>query len=162
VGIIEKVNALRSSKNLIGYTLVFLAASLSLVQIVGATTTNFTMQSGEEATYPVDLVVEDRVLIQFTVIGETDNTVLFSIVFPNGTVRDFGKLGTFGCTFVVEVEGRCTLRFANNQQGSKVVALNYEVKHYIFGMPQMKFMVILIVLISIVGIAVFAFLSKPY
>jgi hypothetical protein len=38
--------------------------------------------------------------------------------------------------------------------------LNYEIDHYIFGMPQMLFMVIVIAVISVVGVAVFVGLSK--
>jgi len=38
--------------------------------------------------------------------------------------------------------------------------LNYEIDHYIFGMPQMLFMVILIAVVSMVGVAVFIGLSR--
>ena len=63
-----------------------------------------------------------------------------------------------------DVDGECTLNFTNTDQTEhKLVTLNYDITHYIFGMPQMLFMVILIAVVSVAGVAVFIGLSrKPY
>jgi len=144
--------------------LVILALSVVFIGLGHATTTQFTLKAGGEVTHPINLIVEDRVLIQFKVIGaiaDTSHTLLFSISFPNGTEKEFGESGDFSYSFVCDAEGEYTLNFTNNDQTeNKLVTLNYEIDHYIFGMPQMLFMVILIVVVSMVGVAVFIGLSR--
>ncbi len=143
------------------YILIILALTVVFIGLGHATTTNLTVKGGEEVTHSINLIVEDRVLIQFKVIGVTSNTLRFSISFPNGTVRDFGESGDFSYSFVCAAEGEYTLNFTNTDQTeNKLVTLNYEIDHYIFGMPQMLFMVIVIAVISVVGVAVFIGLSK--
>jgi hypothetical protein len=85
----------------------------------------------------------------------------FSISFSNGTVKDFGTSSDFSYSFVCDVEGEYELHFVNTDQTEEIsVTLDYEIDHYIFGMPQMLFMVILIAVVSIVGVAVFIGLSR--
>jgi hypothetical protein len=84
-----------------------------------------------------------------------------SITFPNATVKGLGEVSDFRTSFICDLEGQYTLNFTNNDQmENKLVTLNYEVEHYIFGMPQMLFMVIVIAVVSVVGVAVFIGLSK--
>jgi len=146
--------------------LIILALTVVLVGLGNATTTQFTVKGGEELNHPINLIAEDRVLIQFKVIGEasvgeTSNTLQFSISFPNGTVKEFGESGDFSYSFVCDAEGEYVLHFVNTDPtATKLVTLNYEVDHYIFGIPQMLFMVILIAVISVIGVAVFIGLSR--
>jgi hypothetical protein len=146
------------------YILIILALTLVFIGLGHATTTNFTLKGGEEVTHPINLRTEDRVLIQFKVMGviaESSHTLLFSINFPNGTVKEFGESGDFSYSFVCDAEGEYTLNFTNTDQTeNKLVTLNYEIDHYIFGMPQMLFMVIIIAVVSMVGVAVFIGLSR--
>lgn len=146
------------------YILIILALTVAFVGVGHATTTGFTLKGGEDLTHPINLIVEDRVLIQYKVISaiaDTSNTVQFSINFPNGTVKKFGESGDFSYSFVCDAEGEYALNFTNTDQTeNKLVTLNYEIDHYIFGMPQMLFMVIVIAVISVVGVAVFIGLSK--
>jgi hypothetical protein len=108
-----------------------------LTGLAETATTNLTVEQGNEVKYPINLVVEDRVLIRFTVIGETASIVHFSIIFPNSTVKDFGEVGYFSYSFVCDAEGQYTLRFANNDSTeNKLVTSDYEVDHYILGMPR--------------------------
>jgi hypothetical protein len=132
------------------------------VHFGGATPVSLVVKPGEEITHDVGLILEDRVLIQINAIGEgTSNLVQFSLGFPNGTIKDFGEVSSFHTSFVCDLEGNYTLNFANKDQTeSKRVTLNYEIEHYVFGMPQMFFMVILIAFISVVGVAVFIGLSQ--
>ena len=134
-----------------------------LVVVGEAATASITLKPGAEVIQPIGLVVEDRVLVQFNVIGGT-KLIQFSVTFPNGTVQNFGEVGSFSSSFVCDLDGECTLNFTNTDQTeNKLVTLNYEIDHYILGMPQMLFMVILIVVVSLVGVAVFIGLSrKPY
>jgi hypothetical protein len=146
------------------YIIVILALTVAFVGLGHATTTNFTLKGGEKLIHPINLIVEDRVLIQYKVIGttaDTSNTVHFSLSFPNGTVKEFGEKGDFSYSFICDAEGEYTLNFTNTDQTeSKLVTLNYEIDHYIFGIPQMLFMVIVIAVISVIGVAVFIGLSK--
>jgi hypothetical protein len=139
--------------------------SVLFVLVVGfsqATLINFRLQGGEEVTHSINLVAEDRVLIQIKLVGGNVSAIQFSIYFPNATVRDFGASGDFSYSFICDVEGEYVLHFVNTDHAENQVFLDYEVQHYIFGIPQMLFMVILIAIISVVGVAIFIGLSpKP-
>jgi hypothetical protein len=145
--------------------LVVLVLIAVLIGVGQATTTQFTVEAGGELTHPINLVAEDRVLIQYKVVGAvgTANTVDLAMIFPNATVKDFGEKGDFTYSFVCDAEGEYQLHFTNNDETeSMLVTLDYEIDHYIFGMPQMLFMVIVIAVISMVGVVVFIGLShKP-
>jgi hypothetical protein len=140
--------------------LIILALLSGLIALGQATMISFTVKAGEEVTHPINLIVEDRVLIQYKIVGENANAMQFSIGFPNDTVKDFGGSGDFSYSFICDVEGEYVLHFVNTDQTEIHVTLDYEVQHYIFGMPQMLFMVILIAIISVVGVAVFIGLSQ--
>jgi len=154
-------------RRLPSFILVILALLAVLIGVGQAMTTNLTVKGGEEVTHPVNLVAEDRVLIQFSVVvfsavGEASNTVHSWIVSPNNvTLRDFGEVGQASFSFVCDVEGEYTLHFVNNEQtAEKRVALNYEIDHYIFGIPQMLFMALIIVLACVGGVAAFVLLGR--
>jgi len=149
------------------FILVILALLAAFMGAGQAIVTTLTVKSGEEVTYAVKLVTDDRVLIQFSVVaefavGEASHTVHSWIVSSdNVTLRDFGKTGQASYSFVCEVEGQYTLHFVNNElTADKRVTLNYEIDHYIFGIPQMLFMVLIIALVSVVGVAAFVLLAR--
>lgn len=143
------------------YALIIIALLGVLMGLGQAMTTSLTVKGGEEVTYPITLAVEDRVLIQFTAIGEQVSVLQFSIIFPNASEIDFGEVGKASYSFICDAEGEYVLHFVNNDQNiEKSVYLNYEIDHYIFGIPQMLFMVILIAVVSMVGVAVFIGLSR--
>ena len=156
---IAMVNLRRSSVNM----LIILALLGFLIGLGQATMTMFTVQGGDEQTHPINLIAEDRVLIQYKLVGENVSALRFSINFPNGTVRDFDVPGDFSYSFICDFEGEHVLHFVNTDQTKEIqVTLDYEVQHYIFGIPQMLFMVILIAVVSMIGVAVFIGLSgKP-
>jgi hypothetical protein len=147
------------------YTFIIIALLAVSIGGVQAMTTNFTVKGGEEITHPISLAYEDRVLIQFSAVGveEASSTLHFSIVFPNGTVRDFEEVGKTSYSFICDIEGEYTLHFVNNDQTiDKLVTLNYEIQHYIFGIPQMLFMALIIVLACIGGVVAYVLLGKTY
>ena len=45
-----------------------------LVQLADATAISFTVPKDEEMTKSISLVVDDRVLVKFTVVGQSENT----------------------------------------------------------------------------------------
>jgi len=135
---------------------------LTIVQIADATTMNFTVHGGEEVTKSVSLAFDSHVLIKFTVIGQPDNALYFYMTYPNGTVKEFGKVGSVNYGFVCSVEGDYVLHFSNRASSEdKFVTLDYEVQHYIFGIPQMLFLTIIIVLVCVAAVATFILMGKP-
>jgi len=135
---------------------------LILVQPAEATTGKFTVHSGEEVTRSLSLAVEDRVLVKFTVVGQPDSTLYFYMTYPNGTVKEFGKVGYFHHSFVCDAEGEYVMHFSNRDSAEdKLVTLDFEVQHYIFGMPQMLFLTIVIVIVCVAAVAVFILMGKP-
>ena len=149
----------------LGRKVVFAFIILALLGVLmgfgQATITSLIVKGGEEVSHPIQLIVEDRVLIQYKVIGGNPSAMNFSINFPNGIVKKFGTSSDFSYSFVCDAEGEYVLHFVNTDQTEEVrVTLDYEIDHYIFGMPQMLFMVILIAVVSMVGVAVFVGLSR--
>jgi hypothetical protein len=143
------------------YALIILALLAVFMGLGQAMTTTLTVKGGEEVTYPITLAVEDRVLIQFTALGGSVSVLQFSIIFPNATEIDFGEVGKVVYSFVCDAEGEYVLHFVNNDQNiEKSVYLNYEIDHYIFGIPQMLFMALLIVLACVGGVFAFVILGR--
>ncbi len=143
------------------YVLIILALLVVLMGLGQATSASFRVQSGEEVTHPINLVVEDRVLIQYKLAGGNVTALQFSISFPNATVRNFIGLGDFSYSFICDVEGEYVLHFVNTDQSEELwVTLDYEVQHYIFGIPQMLFLTLIIVLACVGGVAAFVLLGR--
>jgi hypothetical protein len=133
-----------------------------LVRFAEATTVNFSVNGGEEVTKTIGLAIEDHILIKFTVVGISDKTLYFYMTYPNGTVNEFGNVGSFHYSFVCDVEGDYVLHFSNlNSTETKHVTLDYEVQHYIFGIPQMLFLTIIIVVVCVASVAAFILMGKP-
>jgi hypothetical protein len=139
-------------------------AFVLLIQIASASSMGFPVNAGQEVIRTLNLAVEDRVLIHFSVVGDqSENTLDFYITYPNGTVKDFGTVGDLTHRFVCDKDGDCILRFSNvNSSEKKLVSMDYEVQHYIFGMPQMLFLTIIIVLFCVGAVAVFILMGKPH
>jgi len=153
---------IKSKKLLIRFLFIAIVFSIT-VKLAEATAMNFTVRGGEEETKTLNLAVEDRVLIRFTVVGPSDSTVFFYMTYPNGTVKEFGKVGYFHYPFVCDAEGKYVLHFSNvYSTEEKLVTLSYEVEHYIFGIPQMLFLTIIIVLVCVAAVAAFILMGKPH
>jgi len=153
--------AMASLRKSLACLLVILAVLIAFVGLALATTTYFTVQSGKEMTHQIKLFKEDRVLIKFIVVGQTAHILRFYLVFPNATEKDFGEIGDFSYNFICKAEGEYTLRFVNNDlTENKLVTLDYEVDHYILGMPQMLFLTLVIVLVCLIMVASYVLLGK--
>ncbi len=150
-------------KGLIGLLLISVL-SFCLANFARATTMTLTVPAGKEKQLPIDLVTEDRISIGFTVVGTTESVLDFHITDPSWDIRVENKgIAFFEHDFVCDEPGEYILHFDN--KGSledKFVALNYEIQHYISGVPQMLFLTIMIVLICIVALAAFILMGKTY
>lgn len=135
---------------------------LLLVPAVRGVAKSFTVKAGQEETRTLDLVVDDHVQIRFTVIGQTTSALDFYITDPYGYVmKTVGATGNVNYAFVCSQEGNYTLHFSNVASAEdKLVSLDYEVTPFIFGMPQMLFLVLIVVGICVVAVAVFILMSK--
>jgi hypothetical protein len=148
-------------KRLPAFILIFLALLAVFVGLGQAMTTTLIVKGGEELTYPIALVVEDRVLIQFAAIGEPASILHFSIIFPNSTEIDFGEVGKASYSFICDAEGEYMLKFVNNDQNiDKHLTLNYEIQHYVFGIPSMLLLALIIVLACVGGVFAFVILGR--
>ena len=131
-----------------------------LVQHADATVISFEVPRGEEVTRSINLVVEDRVLVKLTVVGTLD----FYITDPNGDVQiEYSRVDFVSYSFVCDEAGEYVLHFSNTDSSEdKLVALDYEIQHYIFGIPQMLFLTIVIVLICMAAVATFILMGKRH
>jgi len=136
-----------------------------LLSCAYATVLTFTVPAGEETTKPLGLSIDDHVIIKISVIGNGgDNTLDFSLNYPNGTVkRAFFQSGSIDYPFVCDLEGQYTLNFSNVAYAhGKLVSVDYEIEHYILGMPQTFFLTIVIAVVCVAAVAVFILMGKPH
>ncbi len=146
-------------RKLIILLLVFSVASL--IGLATATTESLNVQAGKELVRTIDLAAEDRILTTFTVIGQTSDVLHFWIVFPNATPRDYGEISQCRISFTSEVEGEFELHFNNiNSSSTQLVTLNYEVEHYYFGIPQVPFLMLVIILLLLAIVAGYVIMGK--
>jgi len=135
-----------------------------LVQLADATAMSFTVPKGGEITKSIRLVVEDRVLVKFTVVGRSGSTLDFQIVDSRGDLEvEYRNVGTVSYPFVCDEAGEYALHFSNaDTLEDKLVTLDCEIQHYIFGIPQMLFLTLVIVLVCVGAVATFIFMAKPH
>jgi hypothetical protein len=130
---------------------------LVIVEFAEATTMSFTVKGGQEEKKIINLAVDDRVLIKFSVIGGLH----FYMTYPNKTVTDFGETSDLHYSFVCDLEGKYVLHFSNvGSSEDKLVTFDYEVQHYIFGIPQMLFLALIIAVVCVVAVAAFILMGK--
>jgi hypothetical protein len=134
-----------------------------LTSNVSATTLQFTVPNGEETLKTLSLSADDHVVVEFTVVGQTSNVLDFYVTDPDGNVQAaFSGTGNVNYPFICNKTGDYVLHFDNTiWSDDKLVTLDYEIQHYIFGMPQMLFLTMIIVLICVAAVAVFILMGKP-
>ncbi len=127
-----------------------------------ATTENFTVAPESEVTRSLNLQKDDRVAMSFTVVGQTTSALDFYVTDPNGnTVIQYDSAGQKSFSLHATTPGVYILHFDNSDSPEeKMVTLNYDVQHYILGLPQTLFYVLVIAVISVIGIAFFVLLGK--
>lgn len=129
---------------------------------VEAGTETFSVPPETEVTKPLNLQEDDRVAIGFTVVGQTTSALDFYITDPSGNiVIQHESAGQRSFSLHAKTSGIYTFHFDNsNFLEEKMVTLNYDVQHYILGIPQTFFYVLVIAVISVIGIAFFVLLGK--
>ena len=134
-----------------------------LISSVKATAMSFTVPAGQVEIKTLSLDVEDHVTITFTVTGQAMSGLDFYILDPQGNVqKDFSNASYVNYQFVCSEEGEYKLYFSNaGSTEDELVSLDYEVQQYIFGMPQMLFLTLIVVGICMAMVALFVFMGKP-
>jgi hypothetical protein len=151
-----------SRKALVPFLLIIMILGI-LVQYASATATQFTVRGGQDSPVTVNLATEDHVLIRFNVVGTSENTIDFRLVDPHENVTaEFSRKGDVSYTFVCGEGGDYVMHFSNVfSSEDKLITLEYEIEHYFFGLPQMLFMVLVVVVIYVAAVAVFILMGKP-
>ena len=140
--------------------LLILCLFVGAIGIVHAATEGFNVAAGQDFVCKIDVSSGDRVQLSFFTTGQESSDLCFSLVFPNSTVISVGDVGQYSTSFTSNVGGTCELNFDNNSSAPVYVALNYEVDHYILGMPEMIFVLAAIVVLLMVIVAGYFIMSK--
>ena len=149
-------------KKSILYALVFLTLVSLFIELGQSITVSVNIKPESEIDQILNLEFEDHVLIQIRTLGSSNN---FSskLFLPNGSLIEFGQENIIDYSFICDNEGQYILKFFNNDtQNDKLITLNYEIQNYVFGMPKMLFLTLMIVGICLVGVVIFVFLGKTY
>ena len=141
---------------------VFLLATGLVISYVNAKTETFTVPPNREVTINLDLKEDDRVSLGFSVIGGSSKELNFYVTDSEGKIiHSFENIGQKSLSFSVTVAGTYTLHFDNSLSSeSRSVTLNYDVTHFIMGMPQTLFLVVVIGVVLVATVAAFVLLGK--
>jgi hypothetical protein len=152
-----------SARNRSTYVLFVVILIVFFINPVKATAMSFTVRADQVQTKTLNLIVEDRVTIRFTVTGHVSSELAFHITDPNGDVmKEFGITANVNYEFVCSEEGEYKMYFSNiGSTEDKLVSLDCEVQHYIFGIPQMLFLTLIVLGICLTAVAVFVLMGKP-
>jgi hypothetical protein len=135
--------------------------STGVVGTVNAATQSLTVDAGKNFTYKISLNSQDRLELTFVTVAQASSNLTSSIVFPNSTVKDIGSADKYSASFISDVTGACELIFDNtNSVDNVIIALNYNVTHFIFGIPTMTFMLVFIVVLVMVVVGGYVIMSK--
>ena len=149
-------------KKVVNTLLCFFIVSL-FFGMVSALTFNINIEPNSQADHKLDLLLEDRVLLQIRKLGGTYGNFSANLHFPDGSITNIGDGNTIDFNFICELEGEYTLRLENGDQDNEIlVTLNIEIQSYVLGVPKMLFWTLIIVGICLIGIVFFVFLGKTY
>ncbi|MCW4053103.1 MAG: emp24/gp25L/p24 family protein [Candidatus Bathyarchaeota archaeon] len=116
---------------------------------------------GESATRTLDLQDGDVVSGRIALVGSTIN---FSVVNPDDIIMQENTVtGSTDFRFTAMTTGEYSFSFQNNiSEAVTFVTFNYNVQHYIFGVPQEFILLFAIVVLALFAVVVFVALSpKP-
>ncbi len=137
--------------------------SVLSIKTVEAASRTISVEAGKEEIENISLKAEDETKGRISVLGGSDNDIDFSITGPNGeAVVSKERVSTMDFRFTASKEGLYTLHFDNSfSTERKTVTFNYDVRHYIFGIPQEDFLVFVIMIVAVIGLLLFAAMSRP-
>ena len=127
-----------------------------------ATAGTVLVPAGKIFSTNVDLNVEDEVSGRISVVGGEAGGINFTVVGPSDQIVLPTQMVTVtDVRFSASEKGTYRFIFDNSLSSSdKTVSLNYDVKHYWFGMPQEVVLMIIVVLVGALALAIYAMASK--
>jgi hypothetical protein len=141
--------------------MLILCLFIGAIEIAHATTESLNVEAGKDLVCKINLESEDRVQLTFVTIGQAYSNLRFSIVLPNSTVINLGEIDQYSTSFTSDAKGTCELHFDNtNSSETALVSLNYEVEHYILGMPEMIFILVAIAVLLMVIVTGYIIMGK--
>jgi len=150
-----------------GFAFILEGAGISAFILAGilmpavGTNTSFTLQPLEERTINLSLQQTDGVSGSFSTVSDDGTGINFYVTDPyNNTILHYDDVLQRSFSFTTEVEGDFQLHFDNSLSAAyrKTVSLNYDVTHYIMGLPQEQFLMIVIVAVAVIGLILYAVL----
>ncbi len=136
---------------------------ISIIGTVEANVGSYNVAPGDQATCSFNVSAGDKVQITFTTAGDNSYALMSWMVLPNSTIIDLGNADRYSAGFASSVGGKIELHFSNTGSSDTVlVALNYQVDHYILGMPQNTFFLIAVAVLLMVVVGGFVILSRPH
>jgi len=129
--------------------------------VVVADNANFVVQPQKERMITLSLQETDSVSGSFSAVSDDETGINFYVIDPqNKTILRFDNVKQKSFSFVAEATGNYQLHFDNSVSSvyHKTVALNYNITHYIMGMPQEQFLFLVIAAVALIGILAYAIL----
>ena len=143
------------------YVLAIFSLIVILTGVAQAKTESINVEPGKEFTRTIDLAAGDRTSIIFTVLGPAPSKLHFYMVLPNGTTSDYEEVSQCATAFSTSSKGTCQLHFNNSASSdSQLLTLDYSVEHYIFGVPQMIFILGAIAVLLMFAVSGYIIMGK--
>lgn len=139
-------------------TLAVIASLFVLVEIVVSDNANFVIQPQEERIVTLSLQKTNSGSGSFSVVSNDDTGIHFWVIDPkNQTALRFNNTQQRSFSFVAQTTGNYQLHFDNSISSdyTKTVALNYDVTHYIMGLPQEQFLLVVIAIVALIGVVIY-------
>jgi len=155
------MNRLKAS-NVVLFSLLVLFFSL-LTNMATATAETFSVPAGQSVVRNVDLKAEDEVSGRITVVSSAESKdINFTVMGPNGiVVWPTESVVVANFKFSAPEKGTYQLIFDNSgSMVDKTVAINYEVRHYWFGLPQEFVLMLIVVFVGVFGLVIFAMMKR--
>jgi len=139
-----------------------LLSTLLLTGIAMATAVTISVPAGKMVFRNVDLNVEDEVSGTISVVGGESHDINFTVVGPgNQIVLPTQNVAVTNFKFSASEKGPYRFIFDNSLSSiDKTVSLNYDVKHFWFGMPQEFVLMLIVVFVGVLALIVYAMISK--
>jgi len=148
----------------LAYVFASLILSVSLFMSVGiviADNANFTLEPQETHAIALNLQGTDTVSGSFSVVSNDETGINFYVTDPqNKTILKYDDVGQRSFSFTAEAIGTYQLRFDNSVSSvqRKTVSVNFNITHYIMGIPQEQFLFLVIAAAALIGILAYAIL----
>jgi hypothetical protein len=141
--------------------MIVFAVLITAVATVQAATESLNIQAGKDLVRKIEVSAEDHIRITFKILSQSTSSFRFWILFPNGTSREYGPSTSYDINFASDVQGECELHFDNTESSdTQLVTLNYEIEHYYFGIQEIPFLIIVILVLLLCIVAGYIIMGK--